>query len=234
MMTKLCTSKTNRGTVLLGHGLNLNPEKLLELAKLYNDLGHDVIILTFPGHGKGSNASEFSILSSIEVLRVAVTECKGDYIFCGFSISCLVYAVAVAQRKIPEAKKNIFLAPAFRPTTFLSLARFLPSFLFVPSRLYKDYQVHKGLWMSIYHDLYNHAQILESLPFKSPSLLIVDEGDEALNVRELVVLAKDIPQHVFKHRKTESPRHLLVDRHSLGEESWGVYTQKLQAFLELK
>ncbi|MFZ4713352.1 MAG: serine aminopeptidase domain-containing protein [Bacteriovoracaceae bacterium] len=233
MFEKYSAAQNFQGNMILTHGLNLNPEKLMELTKWFQSLGFDVYLLRYSGHQKGDRPEHFSMKASIESLKQLVNSLNGNYYFCGFSLGCLIYALAVKENKIPEARKNLFLSPAFRPTLLIQLSKYLPANFKIPSRIYKDYQFHKGLPAFVYKDVFVHSDRLMELPFQNATLVFMDRGDLALNVKDLVELTKNYQQQIYSFRKTPAPHHLMVDEHSVGEKNWALFQQQIHQFMEL-
>jgi hypothetical protein len=97
------------------------PNKLLELKDWFVSIGFDVYLFRYSAHREGERAHDFTI-----------QELKGDYYFCGFSLGCLIYALALKNNHIPQAHKNIFLSPAFKPTLLIELSNLMPKRFFIP------------------------------------------------------------------------------------------------------
>ena len=231
MIEKFSTEKISRGNVILTHGLNLNPEKLKELALWFNDVGFDVYLLRYSGHRPNEDAGEFSFESSMNLLKNLIDELKGDYIYCAFSLGCLVYAKAIRENLIPEAKKNIFLSPVFKPTKFIQISGLIPFNISIPSLLYKDYQIHRSLPSKIYRSILNESISIENLPFKNDTFVFIDKWDLALDVKAILPLISSYQLKYFETRKTQAPKHLLVDSHSVGEDHWEDFLQTIKTFL---
>jgi alpha-beta hydrolase superfamily lysophospholipase len=234
MIEKISTEKINQGNVILTHGLNLNPEKLKELANWFNEMGMDVYLLRYSGHRPNEKADEFSFESSINLLKKLVEDLKGNYIYCAFSLGCLLYAKAIEQQKIIEAKKNIFLSPAFKPTKFIHISGLIPFNLSIPSLLYKDYQIHRSLPSQIYREISKESNLLSRLPFQNKTLVFLDEGDLALDVNEILKKISSYDIKYYKKRNTPAPRHIMVDSHTIGSDNWDDFLKTLQSFLETK
>ncbi len=231
MIEKFSTEKISQGNVILTHGLNLNPDKLKELARWFNEIGFDVFLLRYSGHRPNEEAGNFSFDSSIDILKHLINELKGDYIYCAFSLGCLIYAKALQQKEITEAKRNIFLSPAFKPTKAIQISGLIPFNIPIPSLLYKDYQIHRSLPSKIYRSIFNVSISLKDLPFKNETIVFLDKGDLALDVKKILQMITSYQVKYYKVRKTPAPKHLLVDSHSVGEDHWDNFLQTIKTFL---
>jgi alpha-beta hydrolase superfamily lysophospholipase len=232
MIEKFSTEKLNQGNVILTHGLNLNPEKLKELASWFNGIGMDVYLLRYSGHRPNERAMEFSFETSINLLKNLVEDLKGNYIYCAFSLGCLIYAKALEQQKIVEAQRNIFLSPAFKPTKFIQISGLIPFNLSIPSLLYKDYQIHRSLPSKIYREISRESNLLRKLPFQNKTIVFLDEGDLALDVNEILKNISNYEVKYYKKRQTPAPRHIMVDSHTVGLSNWDDFLKTIHCFLE--
>ena len=108
-----------------------------------------------------------------------------DSIFVGQSFGCLIYAKLVAEKRIPEARKNIFFSPAFEIHTILKLSLVLPKNLWIKSKNFVGYRYHDKLPVHLYTEI-NRANLGFSgnqiMGLKNPSLLMIDPKEHRLSL----------------------------------------------------
>ena len=224
------------GHFIFAHGLNLIPTKLTPLVEFIHELGGETTLMTLAGHKSPSDITHLDklTLENIEddFIKNYMTHFK-DSTFIGQSFGCLIYAKLVAEKRIPEAKKNIFLAPAFEIHKILKLSLVLPKNLWIKSRNFVGYRFHDKLPVKLYLEI-NRAYLGfakdEIMELKNPSLILIDPKDELVPYKKLLRKIERNSKIKLVSLETLRPHHLIIDENTCGDK-WPVLQKTLKDFI---
>lgn len=224
------------GHFIFAHGLNLDPTKLMPLREVVHELGGESALLTLAGHKSQYDLNLLATLTLEQIEEDFIKTYNGhfrDSIFVGQSFGCLIYAKLVAEKRIQEARKNIFFSPAFEIHTILKLSLVLPKNLWIKSKNFVGYRYHDKLPVHLYTEI-NRANLGFSgeqiMGLKNSSLLMIDPKDELVPYKRLVKKIERNSQIKLVTFETHKPYHLIIDKNTTGE-SWNLLTKTMQDFI---
>lgn len=224
------------GHFIFAHGLNLDPTKLMPLREVVHELGGESSLLTLAGH---KSQYDLNILAKLTLENIEDDFIKNytthfnDSIFVGQSFGCLIYAKLVAEKRIPEARKNIFFSPAFEIHKILKLSLVLPKNLWIKSKNFVGYRYHDKLPVHLYTEInraslgFEQDQIME---LKNNTLLMIDPKDELVPYKKLLKKIERNSNIKMVTFETHKPYHLIIDQNTTGE-SWNALTKTMQDFI---
>lgn len=237
------------GVILLLHGLNLNPEKMLPLAYRFNQQGFHVLNGSLSGHR--GNEDEFRKvsrelwLSDMDMIfKEANAKAQQEQLplyFIGYSLGATI-AIDYTNSNIRKAletqtyfRKSIFFAPAISlniKTLLIRMATYLPFNIIIPSVARKDYRANENgtpiAGYSALFDSINHIKT-DGVRNPNPTLIIIDPDDELVSLSGIKTLIQSenlTTWSILTLDNYESPmtegkyHHLIIDSLSLGEKQW--------------
>lgn len=224
------------GHCIFTHGLNLDPTKLLPLREVIHDLGGETTLLTLAGH---KSQYDLNILAKLTLENIeddfikTYTANFRDSIFIGQSFGCLIYAKLVAEGRIPEARKNIFLSPALEIHKILKLSLVLPKNLWIKSKNFVGYRYHDKLPVHLYTEIHRASLGFandEIMSIKSPTMIFIDPKDELVPYKKLLKKVERNSHMVLKTFETHKPYHLIIDQNTCGDK-WEALTKEIGSFI---
>lgn len=243
-----CQSKEKKGVILLGHGLNLNPYKMLPLSHFFQSLNFDVLLISLSGHRSGEDLSQVSYEKWYEEIKEATdtafsiaTKKNYAFYFCGFSLSCLLFQ-RVLQDFPYMVKKQVLLAPAIALKAPLEQIGFIQYFSFslampslIPLPYRQNYQTNFKSYASLLKTLSTFKNS-KSRAHNIPTLVFCRKEDELVSLKKIKSIKQKCELHHWqiitcaKHK--EIPwQHLLIGKDSMTEQDWENFTQKVRLFL---
>lgn len=224
------------GHFIFAHGLNLDPTKLMPLRDIIHELGGETSLLTLAGHKSQYDLNLLAKLTLEEIEDDFIKTYNSFFnqsIFIGQSFGCLIYAKLVAEKRIEEAKKNIFLSPAFEIHKVLKLSNILPKNLWIKSHNFAGYRYHDKLPVALYTQI-NRANkgfsADEIMELKNPSLVLIDPQDELVPYKKLLKKVERNSQITLKSFDTVKPYHLIIDKNTCGDQ-WDAMNKTMQEFI---
>jgi pimeloyl-ACP methyl ester carboxylesterase len=205
------TAGTTRGVSLVVHGLNFQPEGMLDVAGYFSGLGHDCLLVTLRGHGAnhrggqdGESAARFSAFREVEYkvwayeMRAAyrcarehARRCQVPLTLVGFSLGALLGIELAIGRDEPARYDGILLfAPAIRMRWYVSLARWLAPFprLVLPSFSPRETAANRGTPIAAYNALFEASDRVGDADLAAlnvPGLVLIDSKDELVSEKRL-------------------------------------------------
>ncbi len=243
-----------RGFVLVVHGLNLRPSRMIPLAETICNprTGLACRMVVLPGHSEVGD-SGMSRVTTDSWKTAMITEI-GDFMrrkraskpayFLGFSLGALVGPWAIQQLEEQPFSKLVLLAPPLE-TKFYARAALLipgPSTMMIPSKNHPDYRVNDGTSLGAYRALFaiqdeSRAGVQQRLNIET--LALVNPRDELVSssgLRKRVAASgwskwrvETIP--ALRPRLDPVYQHLFIDEASMGTEGWKVIQSKILEFL---
>lgn len=250
-----------RGFVLVAHGLNLKPSRMLPLAETVCNArtGLACRILVLPGHAEGGDSGmsrvtkdlwKTSMITEIgEFTRLtrSGSSSKKDQkpaYFLGFSLGALVGPWAIQQLPEQPFNKLILLAPPLETRLYARAALLVPgpSTMMIPSKNHPDYRVNSGTSLGAYRALFalqDESRDGEQSRLNVETLALINPRDElvsASGLRKRVAASGWSKWRVETipplHSRLEPVyQHLFIDEPSMGSEGWKWAQSQITEFL---
>ncbi len=238
-----------RGNVLLIHGLNLKPSKMLPLAQRLctPSNGLQCTILTLSGHEEdnsvtmaGADADIWKAETSeaIQHLRSKATATRTPLFLVGYSLGGLMGAWG-AQSGPDDTQifdAMVLIAPAIFPKWYTRITPYLPlpDHFHLPSKNHPEYRAKPGTSLAAYRAMFtviNEVQSqknLEQSLGKTPTLVFLNPKDELVSEDRTASwikkerLTRWNSELIDGLTSTLSPhyQHLMVDEASMGAHAW--------------
>ncbi len=220
-----------KSLVLLGHGVNLNPEKMNDLLEELNLNGHDVVKIALAGHRPGENqiicSSKLWMDEFIQAYNYSNNIAKEKNYplnFLGYSLSALIALNLEIENKVSFHRK-IFLAPALelkgitKIMKVLSNVSYLNKFTVLP-----DENFH----MNSYKALFDLHQIYQENKSKTPdtlTLIITRKSDEVISYKDTLKLINSYSLNSWTLKKlddsqTVKVQHFCFDKNCMNKKQW--------------
>lgn len=235
-----------KGVAVLGHGLNLRPSRMNDIALLLQKEGYLVYRTSLTGHSGAWDVSRLQwqkdLFSALCLSKKEAEKEKVPLIFVGYSLSTALYLDVLSQFKKESflVSKNIFFSPAVGIKKYLKYAKFLSfmPWLIIPSRSPREYRANWGTSMEAYDALFRiEADLLKTASprWNIPTLVFSDPEDELVSFE---LLEKFISEKKLNHwnvtllpEKNRDYHHLYIDKSSAGESSWKTIQSAIAEFL---
>ncbi len=227
---------SDKGVILFGHGLNIEPASMKFLIEPFLNAGFICEVIHFPGHGrayvgederKGRMIAMRTLLQEdLEntLLRAAayirkkyVSYDSQQFHYIGFSLGGLVGLAASCQLALPFGTMH-FCAPAFRPYTYAKLVQYLPwkeSWL-LPSGTPRPFRANIGTPKSLYRVLFRLVDDVDpKLPIGCRGYIYLSATDELISPKATQQFVDNAPNtnqwtvDIFKPKKMKT--HLMID-----------------------
>jgi esterase/lipase len=242
-----------KGIMVVVHGLNLNPLKMLDLVTFFNQQGLTCLHIALKGHRfEGKTDPRFSFedwQKEVAEILVRLETYAPDLprYLCAYSLgagSFLYHLEFVADQLTFD--QMILIAPAVETKWFLKLAAFMPkmpSSWRIPSKSEDHYGADsKGTLIAELEGTVAMAKALRNwAKWKTraiPTLCFVSPQDEVISYRNTVRLIEQTPLTYWQvktfHRNPRPPfqwYHILIDQKSLGPKNWEYFCSESIAFL---
>jgi alpha-beta hydrolase superfamily lysophospholipase len=237
------------GVALALPGLNLKPDRMDALARVFTDNGIVVLRGSLTGHSEDrallKTVTAESWISDCLVLYESVFERSKRHelpiIFVGHSLGCLAVLDAMERFERVRFDRLVLFSPAVTPRAFTRAARLLGKNRIIPSKTPDEYRVHDGIPASAYHELLKLARHLHASGYRAidaPALVFIDKRDELVRYRSLLSLTKTrLTQWrvvTVSNEKSVLPRsfhHLIVDEDSVGSDQWRSIREEIAGFI---
>jgi esterase/lipase len=246
-----------KGVVLVLHGLNLKPEKMIPLSESLNDNSYHILNGKLTGHN-GTEAEFRRVTRDVwlkdmkliyfEAYNFAKKENLPLY-FVGYSLGALL-GLDFANQNFPEIKNNpalfqksVLLAPAISlnlKTKLIKLITYLPFDIILPSVARDDYRANiGGTPIAGYTALFESEAHLNKIGItaKEPTLIIMDPEDELVNYDGILhIIEKNhlknwsiLNVNNQNSKMTEGKyHHLVIDSLSVGTQEWNRIVNAIQ------
>lgn len=249
---------TPRAVVVVTHGLNLDPVTMTDIEHALQDAGVDVLSLDLSGHESGLDEdgrlvqfreANFSIWRedidrAVAMAANRASEQSVPLYLVGFSLGGLLSVDYLNRHPDTPVERMVLLAPALalRWTSYLLMPlTALPNF-FLPSVGPADYRANNFAPVSAYESLYEGlSDFLEQVNrehINRPTQVWINEGDELVSPDGLRTFLREQDLSAWTVRGISKStgaasvlNHLIIDRNSLGEESWEFVRDNMLAFL---
>lgn len=237
---------TLKAVVVMGHGLNLKPGKMEEMAQEFSRAGYEIFLPAFYGHcGENNNylhvtwehwqADAQSIFATAQ--EVARKQSKPLYLV-AYSFSALIFDSF--SEEMSFAKRVYFAPPLathfwYRPLLFF--AQLFPDFS-LASRNLPAYRANER---SNFRSLLGLHYFVEKAAGKnakrSSTLAWVDPKDELVSAKGLADFASEnFKLQLLDNQGSTLPKtfhHLIISKESLGSAEWSrVISESLKFFAE--
>jgi pimeloyl-ACP methyl ester carboxylesterase len=243
------------GFILIAHGLNLKPSRMLPLAQTLchasegqTPRGLACRILVLQGHEEDSPSQmrqvsaqswKNTILAEIRALQAIAGE--RPIHFLGFSLGALVGAWGLQQFEESPFQKMALIAPPLETRGYVRLAALIPGpgSWTLPSKNHPEYRANDRTSLAAYRALFEIQDEVRSgnpLRLNIDTRVWVSPKDELVSAKKLAKKAASAGwtqwsiQNVGSIEPTLRPtyHHLLIDEASMGHEAW----QEMQRALE--
>ncbi len=226
------------------HGLNLKPSKMNSLIKVLGEQHHGVIRLALMSDHDPAFTVDSWQRQAIDYYCLAVNEAKKRQLaisFLGYSIGATIGSFLISQKYMFD--KLILFAPALNLRWYSKIPERLPlpNGVILPSFNHKQYRHFNGLKILTYQA---QAQLrkkfsLEQLTTWPKTLIFMREKDEIVSYQGLSFFRNPSYQKIkfitldsLNGFSVRGKNHLIIDRESLGNESWSIVLKNMNAFLE--
>ncbi|MCB0324933.1 MAG: alpha/beta fold hydrolase [Bdellovibrionales bacterium] len=248
------TSTAQRGTALLVHGLNQNPETFDDLEQLFSGLGIRPCTLVLLGHSTADDPTAVTqqqwlaqVVDAYDEIRAGVPE--RPVMLVGYSLGAALLIRLLDERPQTKVSGLVLIAPPVSLQWYSYAIRALtPLRIFgasVPSLAPEAYRVHPWTSLAMYHatlETISHitpprtgVMALRQLP----ALVFLNPRDELVDSDGVVAW---IDEHQLEHWKVtlltptpvdeDLPEHLIIDPSSLGEKQWDVFQREVTSFVD--
>jgi alpha-beta hydrolase superfamily lysophospholipase len=246
-----------KATLLLVHGLNLQPSRMDPIANFLSNYGVDVLRVSLSGH-KGDKEEAKAVTrdkwlkdvwAHYCIAKKRSQESKTPLHLLGFSLGGLISTDLMNHMNSGEVHfdKQVLIAPAITPYWYAKIPanlKFLPDSMFIPSRNDREYRVFKGTSVASYRALVNSVEktmFSKMANSNIPTLVLIDPEDELVSFTAMKELTKkhSLTNWTFEtlsnhNSKLNKPyHHLIIDRLSLGEEEWEIQKLLIKNHLNL-
>lgn len=249
------TLNNKKPIMLICHGLNLCPSKMMDLFDFYTTLGFECYNLTLPGHQKAESHiwSNFQLTYWTnyvqKIYEVYLDKSQKDGIklyLCAYSIGALIFQdLFLRSPTLIQPNKIIYFAPAIHIKKFkniLNILQPLPGKMKIPSFNLKSYRVWDFTTLSVYLAYFElEKRVIDDkkniFSKNSETLIIIDPKDELVSYSKLMQIQAHnlhfltINKRLHLLRKNGN-HHLIIDKFSLGEVLWKNITAKISHFLD--
>lgn len=230
------------GFVLLAHGLNLKPSRMIPLAETlcHPSSGLACRILEFQGHEEDV-PSQMRQVSAQSWKNTLLTEIRSlqelaqgrPVHFLGFSLGALVGAWGLQQFEVSPFQKVALIAPPLETRGYVRLAALLPGpgSWTLPSKNHPEYRANDRTSLAAYRALFEiQDQVRDGNPLRLNinALVWLSPKDELVSLKKLV---KKASLAGWNHWSIEQVRsveptlrpiyhHLMIDEPSMGTQAW--------------
>lgn len=247
-------AKQPQSVIIITHGLNLRPSKMNEFIQALKSTGHSILRVALLGHrGDAQEFSQVTYESLIshykEQLHFASESAKKLNIplnALNFSLGSAIHLDALNSTSI-ALNKQVLLAPAIWPRWYanlFSLINFLPNDWALPSQNHEDYRSQDSTPLAAYFALSEVREKFNSKAVASTieTLVFIDPDDELISEEKI---KKFMSTNTFdrwslievqkKNAQLEpNYHHLIIDKATLGHESWTKMLAQIQNFFAEK
>lgn len=232
--------------VLVVHGLNLKPLKMMPLIQQMRDSGARVVLVGLAGH-EGSFRAFQKVSRETWLKDLLRGYCRAKSLaetqqvplyFLGYSLGALLGVDLQVQHPEIHFQRTVLLAPPLEirdAEILIPLLKALGPEAEIPSANHKEYRANFATTGAAYlalldsreHWLVGDKQSI----FKTPTLLFVDPRDELVSDKGLMLWVEQAPPwRLVRLPQAESEihpayHHLIIDERSLGKDTW----QQVQA-----
>lgn len=249
---------TPQGIVVLVHGLNVKPSKMLNIAQLVQKMNWQVLLVTLQGHDEqATNEARIQALRTVsyprwrkevyqayQVGRQRADQTARPLVLVGYSLGGLLGADILLSYPDVQWDRAILFAPALALHWRTQCLRLISMFdqLIIPSLSIPAYRSNEGTSIAAYNALFSaqrHFQDQADQRLNFPTLLIADRQDELVDVAKIM---RWIDQYHWSYwqvmlvEKTEPLHakhyaHLIIDESSVGQTSWAKIVMAIEQFL---
>lgn len=188
-------NQKSKGLVIVGHGMNLRPDKMDDIAQEFVKRHYTVYRLELPGHYRGAD-KDISAKKFYDHFRSSycslVKSFAGPIIMVGQSTAALVAAGFHHQ----AFHKQIYLSPALYPKWFAKITRIIPGWFPIPSLMPVSYRVHSYINGSFYHTILDSVDRWKEKSLGSPTLIFLHPQDELIDVKKTMAFCQKDPMAV--------------------------------------
>jgi len=239
--------ETASGFILVAHGLNLKPSRMLPLAQTLcrasegqTPRGMACRILVLQGHEEDSPSQmrqvsaqswKNTILAEIRSLQAIAGE--RPIHFLGFSLGALVGTWGLQQFEESPFQKMALIAPPLETRGYVRLAALLPGpgSWTLPSKNHPDYRANDRTSLAAYRALFEIQDEVRSgnpLRLNLDTRVWVSPKDELVSAKKLSKKAARAGWNHWSIQEVGSIEpnlrpiyhHLLIDEASMGTEAW--------------
>jgi esterase/lipase len=246
-----------RGNILLIHGLNLKPSKMLPLAQRLctPSNGLQCTILTLSGHeedtsetmdGADAETWKTETFEAIQSLRSKAIATRTPLFLVGYSLGGLMGTWGAQSR--PEDNKifdaMVLIAPAIFPKWYTRITPYLPlpDHFHLPSKNHPEYRANPGTSLAAYRAMFtviNEVQSQKNLDQtlgKTPTLVFLNPRDELVSEDRTASWIKKVRLTSWTSELidgltsslTPHYQHLMVDEASMGAHAWESLIGKIE------
>ncbi len=241
---KVLSTESPRAVVLVVHGLNTNPEKMLPLANELRRDGIEALNLELAGHRSDSRINEVTSSIWATEMKLALEQAQAraqdlnvPLYFLGYSLGGLVGLEVLQGLPANVVQKMVLLAPAIRlkwKTNWIRVFSPFPTFI-IPSLAPADYRANWGTSMAAYKSLFQTVKRFNSQSSENlniPTLVFSDRKDELVSFSGLQEVERSLSQwkviEVSNHdAPNKSYHHLILDSNTLGTVQWRAMLQQI-------
>jgi len=225
------TNSTAKSLILLGHGVDLNPEKMNDLLLELNSLGHDVVRIALAGHRENEDpalcSSQLWIDEFITTYKYSkeIAEKKSYPLnFLGYSLSALIALNLQIQNTI-SFDKQVFLAPALELKQITKVMKVLITFNY-PSKLLP--MAGQGFHINSFKALFELQEIFqtnkESIP-DTKTLIITRKNDEVVSYEDTIRLINNFSLNSWTIKELDDSKkvkvqHFCFDKNCMDSYQW--------------
>lgn len=249
--------QTSRCALVL-HGLNTDPDKMIELAQFSEKFGYKTRLGVLTGHHTRETAEDSQKKISAEQWQndftldwaQAIQNCIADTserLFIGYSLGALAalnYFDQDETKLLPT--KMILIAPALafrKKTALIRMLTWLP-FGAIPSFNHPDYRAQAWTSLASYKALFELNAAWQKIAWqrigKIPTLVVLAAQDELVDSQavenEIRAHAADTWKSIWLSNEDSElhPRyfHLMIDSKSIGNAMWQKFTSDAANFLK--
>jgi esterase/lipase len=238
------------------HGLNTNPKRMHDLARLAQNAGFETTIGILSGHHNNLKSEDSATISAenwqsefLNQWSNATKKCINRYdqkILIGYSLGALLgLTLFDGATQIEKPTKMILVAPALtlqNKTLLIRAISFIP-FGGLPSANHPDYRARAWTPFSEYAALFKlndrWKKTAWSKTAQVPTLVALEAKDELVDSKKI---EQQIKERQMTHWTIEwisnqssqlKPKyhHLIIDERSQGAEQWKKFSERVMKFL---
>lgn len=247
------SKKQKKGVCLICHGLNTDPKRMNALGDFLESEGIETFRMKLTGHCEDPQKFK-EVSSSLWLKELYDTYLKAKarsqelgvpLYYLGYSLGGALNAALMQSQEDVKYDKIFLFAPALaiRKTSYLiRLFKPLGKKFIIPSFAPKDYTAHKGISGAAYDALFDVIALPRKEKYSKlnvPTQIFIDPMDELVSPGGLLKIKKEYNMdqwemvYVTKSKATAQYRmkHLILDKESLGEETWAHVQGKMKEFL---
>ncbi len=225
------TKSNAKSLVLLGHGVNLNPEKMNDLLEELNLLGHDVVKIALAGHRPGETQMICSSSLWTDEFLQSFNFCKEISIkksyplnFVGYSLSALI-ALNLEIQKLVQFDKKIFLAPALELKQITKVMKLMTKINYLGKLpVMPDENLHINSFKALFELQEDFQKNKENTP-NTKTLVMTRKSDEVISYENTLKLINKYSLNSWTLKELDNSKkvkvqHFCFDKNCMNDSQW--------------